>query len=130
MNDFPALFRRAAITLSVGPLQSHEVAHYFRAFLRAFVSLEDAAWERWTQYLTLANTADCSWSIDSLQQYLMQQVRVAVERGLVERVNKSSSGDIRNKAWKVREGQVDAFLEMMVNPQMCSDHLNRYAVQY
>ena len=128
--EFPALFRRAAIVCAVGALESQEVARYFCTFLRAFVSLEDQTWKRWAQRFALVDTAGRAWSIDSLQQYLMQWVRGAVERGFVERVHRGSSGDTRNSAWRVHERQMEAFLEMMVVPQMCSDHLNHYAIKY
>ena len=113
-------------------MESQEVAYYFCTLLRAFVSLEDEAWERWAQRFALVDTAGRARSIDSLQQYLMQRARVAVERGFVERVHRGSSGDVRNsnKAWRIHEEQVEAFFEMMVAPQMCSDHLNHYASKY
>ena len=126
-KEFPALFRRAAIVCAVGALESQEVARYFCTFLRAFVSLEDQTWKRWAQRFALVDTAGRAWSIDSLQQYLMRRVRVAVERGFVERINTGSSGDIRNSAWRVPEGHVQAFVELMVVPEMCSGHLDHTA---
>ena len=106
---YPALFRRAACVCKVGPMKDAEVRRYLKSFLCAFTSLEEAKWDDWTLSFLGMDLERRPWSIDSLQQYLMQRITAAADSKIVEQVVIGVSPE----AWKVRAGQEAAFLGMM-----------------
>ena len=123
---YPALFRRAACVCEVGPMKDDEVRRYLKSFLCAFTSLQEERWDEWTRGFLEMDLGDRRWSIDSLQQYMMQRITAAADRRIVEPVVIGVSPE----AWKVRAGQEMAFLGMMLDQEACLRHLDHYAIQY
>ena len=124
--DYPALFRRAACVCEVGPLKDDEVRRYLKSFLCAFTSLQEEMWDDWTRRFLEMDLEHRRWSIDSLQQYMMQRITAAADRRIVAPVVIGVSPE----AWKVRAGQETEFLGMMLDQKACLHHLDHYAIQY
>ena len=124
--DYPALFRRAACVCEVGPLKDDEVRGYLKSFLCAFTSLQEEGWDEWTRRFLAMDLAHRRWSIDSLQQYMMQRITAAADMHIVEPVVIGASPE----AWKVRAGKEQEFLRVVLEKEACLRHLDHYAIKY
>lgn len=127
VQDFPALFRRAACVCEVGPLDKSEVSEYFQAFLSAFISMPDEDWKLWGGNFANLDTDSRAWSIDSLQQYLMKHISRASERDIVKR---DSHGRRLTSDTGVCDEHTNILMSEIVNRKSAVDFLHQYCIKY